>query len=154
LKPTIIALLIFLTASAYSNSGYAQVYDSAEKAFKLSADSGLPVLLVFSGSDWCGPCIRFEKKILSDAVFQDFAKLNLIILNADFPQRKSLSAAIKSQNDNLAEKYNPNGVFPTIMLIYPGGKDPFNLSYNNQTSSAFIYDIKAHFRHEQRADSK
>jgi thiamine biosynthesis lipoprotein len=75
---------------------------------------------VFAGSDWCANCIRFEKKILSTKEFLSFADENIVILKADFPQRTPLSAPLQEQNASLAEKYNPNGVFPYLLLLSPG----------------------------------
>jgi hypothetical protein len=130
------------------------VHDDANEAFRLSEESNYPVLLIFSGSDWCSPCIRFEKKILSDILFQDFARQNMILLNADFPQRRALSPEIQKQNDRLAEKYNPNGIFPHLVLIYPRSSRAIYLSYSKQTAAEFISELRSQISYEQRADSK
>ena len=79
-------------------------------------------LLVFSGSDWCLPCIRFERAILQDSVFLAFSDKNLIIEKADFPQHKKLSNDEVKHNEQLAEKYNPQGYFPHVLLIDGQGK--------------------------------
>jgi thioredoxin-related protein len=150
-----IICISFVLLSIFNFSAFAQqVLVDADKAFGLSAANQLPVLLIFSGSDWCSPCIRFEKKILSDAMFQDFAKQNLVLLNADFPQRKSLSPEVQKQNDYLAEKYNPNGEFPNLILIYPRTKRFTQLSYNKQTPSEFISELRTQISYEQHAGSK
>lgn len=81
--------------------------------------SGRPLLLVFSGSDWCQPCIRFEKQVLNDSAFQQFANTRLDVVKADFPQRKKLSAEQALENERLAEQYNPEGRFPHIVLLHP-----------------------------------
>lgn len=84
-----------------------------------SADSSdRPVLLVFSGSDWCQPCIRFEKQVLSDTVFRQFAESRLDVVKADFPQRKKLSPEKSRENERLAEQYNPEGRFPFVVLLH------------------------------------
>jgi thioredoxin-related protein len=154
LRKRIICLCFFIL-SIGSFSVFAQhALVDADKAFSLSETNRLPVLLIFSGSDWCSPCIRFEKKILSDAVFQDFAKQNLVLLNADFPQRKSLALEVQKQNDQLAEKYNPDGEFPHLVLIHPQTKRVILLSYNKQTPTEFISELRTRISYEQHTGSK
>ena len=96
------------------------------------------LLMIFSGSDWCPSCMRFEKFILSDSAFIRYAAENLEISLVDFPQRKKLDQAIIKQNELLAEKYNPRGLFPTIIL-FSGQTDKFvRLPYTNQNTADFI----------------
>lgn len=82
------------------------------------------VLLYFSGSDWCAPCMKFKKTIIQDETFKSFADSSLVIVNADFPRKKEnkLSKELTEQNELLAEKYNPNGSFPLILLLDSSGK--------------------------------
>jgi thiamine biosynthesis lipoprotein len=153
LKTTAFACILFAFAS-YFLPARAQVLENAEDAFRISAENNTPILLIFSGSDWCAPCIKFEKRILSDALFQDFAKQNLVMLNADFPQRKPMSASLQKQNDALAEKYNPNGLFPHLVLIYPRTRNSMVLSYSNQGSTEFISELRMQINYEQHTGSK
>lgn len=82
------------------------------------------VLLYFSGSDWCGPCIKLKQEVLETAEFQAFSKEHLNLVRADFPRMKKnqLSKEQTSYNEKLAEKYNPKGKFPLTVLINPEGK--------------------------------
>ena len=82
------------------------------------------VLLYFSGSDWCGPCIKLKQEVLETAEFQDFSKEHLNLVRADFPRMKKnqLSKEQTAYNEKLAEKYNPKGKFPLTVLINPDGK--------------------------------
>ncbi|MFS8083791.1 MAG: thioredoxin family protein [Ginsengibacter sp.] len=82
------------------------------------------ILVNFSGSDWCGPCIRLKKEIFDSRAFEDYASNNLILVRADFPrQKKNLLAPeqVKS-NETLADKYNPEGTFPKTLLVDEQGK--------------------------------
>lgn len=134
-------LLVFLSSLIQA---HAQVYDCAEEAFQIARDSNKTVLLVFAGSDWCPGCMRFEKQILSESDFLDFAGGHLVVLKADFPQRKSLTTAIKKQNAMLAEKYNPDGLFPYLLLVSPDQTVIASLQYNNQSPAEFIDEIKGY----------
>lgn len=101
-----------------------------------------PVLLVFSGSDWCQPCIRFEKQVLRDSAFQTFAANNLKIVEADFPQRKKLPPALRRENEQLAEQYNPEGIFPHLVLLRPDRTVLAVLPTDAEDGPAFIDQIK------------
>ncbi|MGY3053804.1 thioredoxin-related protein [Pedobacter sp. UYEF25] len=82
------------------------------------------ILINFSGSDWCGPCIRLRKEILESAEFSDYAKEKLVLVRADFPRQKKnqLSKDQVKLNDALAEKYNMDGKFPFTLLVNENGK--------------------------------
>lgn len=102
--------------------------------------------IVFSGSDWCKGCIQFRKKVLSDPSFETFANENLDIVVADFPQRTKLPKDIVEQNEALAEKYNPKGVFPNLVLISPDGAHSEIIEYSNQTPQEFVNELKNHLQ--------
>lgn len=82
------------------------------------------MLLNFSGSDWCLPCIRLKKTIFDSEDFTAFASDKLVLVNADFPRQKkhALPAEQKKMNEALAEKYNPEGKFPYTLLLSADGK--------------------------------
>jgi len=82
------------------------------------------MLLNFSGSDWCLPCIQLKKTIFDSDEFTSFASDKLVLVNADFPRQKkhSLSPDQKKMNEALAEKYNPEGKFPYTLLLSADGK--------------------------------
>lgn len=123
----------------------AQILDNSSEAFKRAEETGKPVLLIFSGSDWCAPCIRFSKNVLTKETFLDYAADHLILLKADFPQRKRLADDLRKQNETLAERYNPSGQFPHILLLHADGTVISILSYRNQKPEEFISQLSAHF---------
>ena len=93
--------------------------DSFNSALSKANTEDKPIVLVFSGSDWCGPCIRFKKKILDSEEFVGFASNNYVLYNADFPKKKknTLSQEKLDANKGLAEKYNPKGHFPLVVVL-------------------------------------
>ncbi len=95
-----------------------------QKAQKQAKENHQLILLNFSGSDWCGPCIRMKKEIFESAFFSSFADSNLVLVNADFPRSKKhqLPKEQQEQNNKLAEKYNPSGKFPFTLLLDEEGK--------------------------------
>jgi thioredoxin-related protein/cytochrome b len=82
------------------------------------------ILLNFSGSDWCGPCIMLRKEIFDDPTFSALADTTLVLVNADFPRMKKnqLSKEQQAQNDQLADQYNSQGKFPLTLLLDADGK--------------------------------
>ena len=132
--------LILLFIMTFSFMSFAQSFINKDSIFEQSIAQHKDVFLVFSGSDWCANCIRFNKNIGRDPAFQDFIKTDLLYLNADFPQRKKQSSELKKQNETLAEIYNPNGIFPTLLLISPANKIT-PVYYQHETVQEFIIKI-------------
>lgn len=116
-------LLSLLFVSAFFITGPVWKTDINEaKAEALKTNKN--ILLNFSGSDWCSPCIQFKTKIFDSEIFTLFATANLVLVNADFPRKKKnkLSAQQKKMNEALAERYNPEGKFPYTVLLTANGK--------------------------------
>lgn len=83
------------------------------------------ILLNFSGSDWCIPCIKLHKNIIETEDFKKLETENVIIyINADFPRNKKnqLSPELRKENASLAEQYNQKGLFPYMLLLNAEGK--------------------------------
>jgi len=135
-------LLILVILQFQTLLCFGQIERDAEVAFRVANETQKTILLVFTGSDWCAPCMRFEKQVLSEYGFLEFARENLVILKADFPQRKKLSPEEEVQNDKLAEQYNPKGIFPRLVLLREDKSVLSLLHYNNQTSIEFISLVK------------
>lgn len=81
------------------------------------------LLLNFSGSDWCGPCIRLTKDVFQSPEFEDLASKELVLVRADFPRSKKnqLSTEQQHRNEVLAERYNSKGSFPLTLLLDENG---------------------------------
>lgn len=81
------------------------------------------LLLNFSGSDWCGPCIRLTKDVFLSPEFEELAAKELVLVRADFPRSKKnqLSTEQQHRNDVLAERYNSKGSFPLTLLLDENG---------------------------------
>ncbi len=81
------------------------------------------LLLNFSGSDWCGPCIRLTKDVFQSPEFEELAAKKLVLVRVDFPRSKKnqLSTEQQHRNDALAERYNSKGSFPLTLLLDENG---------------------------------
>jgi protein disulfide-isomerase len=116
----LLSVILSLTfcAAAMASEGWGVDYNAA---LTTAAKENRKVLLDFTGSDWCGWCIKLKKETFDQPQFKEFADKNLILVELDFPQRKSLPVGVKKQNDMLQEKYSVQG-FPTLVLLDPQGK--------------------------------
>lgn len=131
--------IMTLTMSASWRTDFEKAKDEAKKEHKL-------VLLKFSGSDWCVPCIRMEKEIFNSEAFSAFASEDLVMVNADFPRKKgSLNQAVIKQNEALAEQYDKEGHFPYTVLLDADGKVLKTWDgYKGNQPDVFIDQIKAY----------
>lgn len=102
-----------------------------------------PIILVFKGSDWCAPCIKLDREILSTDAFKAYAKENYVMLEADFPKRKknALPAEQALMNAKLAETYNKNGVFPFVVILNSEGEMLGETSYKKTTPENYIKEL-------------
>jgi len=127
--------------------GFSEWITDFETAKKQATAEGKPILLYFSGSDWCAPCIKLKKEIFQSEAFSAYAKENLVLLMADFPRRKANRPSPEQQvhNDALAEKYNRTGAFPFTALLDANGKKLTSWSgFPDLTVEQFIAAIKKH----------
>ena len=139
-----LALLSFSTLTGWETD--------FEKAKKRAEQEHKCLLLNFSGSDWCIPCIRMEKDIFTSAAFELFADSNLVLVHADFPRLKKnqLPKDLQKKNDKLADKFNPKGSFPLTVLLDEKGKVIRSWDgYPDEGTDKFIAELKelAHARH-------
>jgi thioredoxin-related protein len=137
-------LLIFLFAIAGFNAQPWQT--DFEKARSVAKEQHKPILLYFSGSDWCGPCIRLRKEIFDSPEFVSMADSELVLVNADFPRgsKHQLAKSLQQQNDNLASQYNNEGKFPLTVLIdaKTGKKIKSWEGFPKEPATKFIGEIK------------
>lgn len=116
-----------------------------DKAIQTAVSNHHLILLNFSGSDWCGPCIRLKSEIFNSTAFLTFADQQLVLLNADFPRsrKNQLSKEQQKSNDVLADKYNPEGHFPYTLLLDENGKVLKAWEgFPNTTPEAFVEQLK------------
>jgi thioredoxin-related protein len=132
----IIALLLKLSA------GWETDFDLAKQK---AQQQHKYILLNFSGSDWCGPCIKLHNEIFESNSFKNFADSSLILINADFPRLKKnqLSKDQQKKNDKLADTYNSQGSFPYTVLLTAEGKVIKTWDgYPNTTAEQFTRQLK------------
>mgnify|MGYP006277529717 CR=1 FL=1 len=134
---TLILSIILISAStAYSQNWLTDF----EKAKAQAAADNKQIILVFSGSDWCVPCIKLEKEIWETQTFIDYADSNYVMLKADFPKRKKnqLPEDQQKHNEMLAEQYNNTGAFPLVVVLDAEGNVLGRTGYKGISPEAYI----------------
>ena len=128
--------LTSITASAESSwiTDYKKAQEDAKAGKKL-------MLLEFTGSDWCGWCMKLDKEVFSTPEFQNYASRNLILVKVDFPRRRPQTEALKKQNEQLAQKYGIQG-FPTIIVLNGQGEKVGELGYMAGGPSPFLAKLE------------
>ena len=140
-KYFIISALILVFGSVHAQKWQTDF----KKATELSAQENKPIVLVFSGSDWCAPCMKLEKEIWSTADFINYSNEHYILLKADFPRKSknTVDAQQKEANKQLAEKYNKGGFFPLVVVLDKQGKVYGSLGYKKVSPKEYIGLIDA-----------
>jgi thioredoxin-related protein len=138
MKLLTIILFTLLTPSVTWLGDFNIAKTEAAKTHKL-------IVINFSGSDWCGPCIRLRKEILESSNFEAYAAEHLLLVRADFPRQKK-NQPTKEQvklNEALAEKYNAEGKFPYTVLVDENGKVLKAWDgYPDETPEQFVTDVR------------
>jgi len=112
-----------------------------EAALKQAKAENKAVFIDFTGSDWCGWCIRLDEEILSKPAFEEYAKENLVRVYLDFPRGKPQSEALKQQNKALAEAFGVRG-FPTVYVLDSDGEPIGRMGYQKGGPKPFIAELK------------
>ncbi|MHC4777279.1 MAG: thioredoxin family protein [Planctomycetota bacterium] len=106
-----------------------------EEAKAAAKAAGKDLLVNFSGSDWCGWCIKLDKEVFSQAEFLSAAKKNFILCNLDFPRKKA--DPHKEKNSKISQAYGVGG-FPTVILLDPQGRIYGRTGYEKGGAASYI----------------
>ncbi|MFV5703186.1 thioredoxin family protein [Flavobacterium sp. XS2P12] len=136
MKKSLLILFLFIGTLGYSQNWRLNFEEAKAEAVKENKN----ILLVFSGSDWCAPCIKLEKIVWKSEAFQIESEKKWIVYKADFPKKKAnqLSAELTESNKKLAEKYNKNGSFPLVVLLDKTGKIIGMTGFKNVSAPDYI----------------
>ena len=139
MKKNIMILFLFIGTLSYSQNWETNF----EEAKAQSILENKKILLVFSGSDWCAPCIKLENTIWKSEDFKKESEEKWVIYKADFPKKKAnlLSAELTASNKKLAEQYNKSGNFPLVLLLDKTGSILGITGYKNITPQEYIQII-------------
>ena len=148
LKPS----LVHLTLGILSVAGLAAPAPAAvewltdlPKAQARATAENKAVLINFTGSDWCGWCIRLRREIFTRPEFEQYASSNLVLVEIDFPKHKAQSDALKRANRALAERFEVEG-YPTLLVLDEDGRRLGKLGYMPGGPKAFLKSLDGQMR--------
>lgn len=136
MKKIIFAMLIIV-----SNYGLAQNWlTDFEQAKRIAIEQNKNIIIVFSGSDWCAPCIKLDKNIWQSESFKNEAAKDWVLIKANFPRKKAneLSKEQTEHNRKLADKYNIEGSFPLVVILDKNGKLLGKMGFKNVSPEEYI----------------
>ena len=135
MKKIIIALVLILgTLSVHAQE--LKWETNIDKAMEVSSKTKKPMLLFFTGSDWCGWCIRLQNEVLKTPEFTKWANENVVLVELDFPRRTPQSEEIKQQNQGLQQAFQIRG-YPTIWLVN-GSKIDGKVNFEQLGSTGYV----------------
>ncbi|PID28110.1 MAG: hypothetical protein CSB55_06255 [Candidatus Cloacimonadota bacterium] len=112
-----------------------------DEAAKISKETQKPILIDFTGSDWCGWCIKLDQEVFEKEAFKKYAKDNLVLVKLDFPSKIKQSEETKKHNEKWLEKYGVRG-FPTILLVDHEFKVINQTGYQRGGAEAYVKHLR------------
>lgn len=138
-KWLMVVAAVAMSTGAFASEGWVTDF---EKAKEIAKEQNKHILIDFSGSDWCGWCIKLDEEVFKEKVFKDYAKENLVLMLADYPRDKSKqSAELIKQNEKLAKEFGVRG-FPSIFVLAPDGSVLGKTGYQKGGPEAYIVHLK------------
>lgn len=113
-----ILVIAFLTLTSMSIQAQEELtwHTDMSKATDISIKENKPMFLFFTGSDWCGWCIRLQKEVFKTPEFIKWAKDNVVLVELDFPRKNEQTDAVKMQNAQLQQQLQVRG-YPTVWFV-------------------------------------
>lgn len=111
------------------------------KAKEIAKELNRPILVNFTGSDWCGWCIKLSNEVFTKEAFQQYANDSLVLLKLDFPRKIPQTPEVKAANEKLARDFGVEG-FPTIVLLDTKGKEINRTGYQPGGAEAYVKHLK------------
>jgi thioredoxin-related protein len=115
-------LLLLIAGSVTTQAQELIWHTNIKEAVAIGKKENKPMLLFFTGSDWCGWCVRLQKEVLNTPEFAKWAKKNVVLVELDFPRRTPQKDEIKKQNNELQQTFQIQG-YPTICFVNGSSKD-------------------------------
>jgi protein disulfide-isomerase len=130
-------LLIVLAFAQLSRAESLEWLGDLESAKDRAKQENKPILVYFSGSDWCPPCKRLKSEVFDQPEFGDFARAKLVLVQADFPRYQPIGHLQLQANKALEKSFHVASV-PTVVVLTPDGQELQRLGYVAGGPSAFI----------------
>lgn len=111
-------------------------HNNLDNAIEVSQKTGKPILLFFTGSDWCGWCHRLQNEVFKMPEFTAWANQNVVLMEVDFPRYTALTPAMQNQNNHLQQEFAVQG-YPTVWFVNSSKKDG-QVTYERLGSTGYL----------------
>ena len=128
MKKLIVIVFILSIQNLHSQESTLNWHTDLNKAVNISISENKPMMLFFTGSDWCGWCIRLKKEVFNYPEFEAWTKDNVVLVELDFPRRKTIDPKTLNQNRELARIFGVSG-YPTVWFVNPQKLDSNKLNF-------------------------
>jgi len=129
-------------AAATTEEGWVTDFAAASETAK---EEGKYMILNFTGSDWCGWCIKLDDEVFSKEAYRSYASENLVEVELDFPNKKKLPIETIQQNNELSDTYDIRG-YPTILILSPEGEEVARTGYRPGGAEAYVDHLQSIIR--------
>ena len=136
MRKLLVPLLIIL-ACAFGFAQEVTWHTDMKKASEIAIQERKPVLMFFTGSDWCGWCKRLQKEVFQTQDFERWAKNNVVLMELDFPRRTPQDQSVKVQNYQLQQIFKVSG-YPTVFFVNPEKKSDGRMNLNSLGRTGYV----------------
>lgn len=133
----IFLITLFLIGGLATQAQDLKWYTDVKEAIKVSNKEKKPLMLFFTGSDWCGWCIRLQNEVLKTPEFSKWAKESVVLVELDFPRRTAQSEVIKTQNNELQQVFGVQG-FPTVYFANANVNKEGKINFEGLGSTGYV----------------
>ena len=133
----VLLIAVFFLSVGLTAQDWKQSYN---EALEQANTEDKPLILVFSGSDWCPPCKRLDKNVWTSEKFKNYSSKEYVLYKADFPRKKAnqLPQELVDQNKKLAERFNPKNKYPMVLVLDKSEKVLGTTGYQKISPDAYI----------------
>lgn len=137
MKKLILLLFVSLSFTTFSQQVENDWTTDMNQAIQISQQTGKPIMLFFTGSDWCGWCVRLKKEVYKTSEFNKWAKKNVVLVDVDFPRKTKLSEKVTKQNKELQQMFGVRG-YPTVWFVTPEKGDNGQVNLQKLGSIGYV----------------
>ena len=137
MKKLIFLLIVTFSLNSFSQHNSVDWNTDMNKSIELSEKTGKPILLFFTGSDWCGWCKKLVREVFAKPEFAKWAKENVILVEIDFPRKTKLSAELQKQNRSLQQMFGVRG-YPTVWFVQPEKSNDGQVNLTKIGSTGYV----------------
>lgn len=117
-----------------------------EQGLVRAREEGKPMLVEFTGSDWCVWCQRLDREVFIQPGFKEYAENRFVLVELDFPHAEPLPDEVFKQRDELRQKFKVEE-YPTVIVLSSASQEMGRLSYMEGGIGSFVGSVEKLIKH-------